>query len=117
MSEERRKRHQERVGVPEAKGLSKEVLIWIGIAAVIALICLPIDFPPNAEIVPEEHVAAKARIGAPGQGDGCMIAVGRTSPGGVHCTNAERKINLLRLRETRKSGKRSAGKCEEHGNR
>jgi hypothetical protein len=37
MSEERRKKHQERVGVPEAKGLSKEVLIWIGIAAVIAL--------------------------------------------------------------------------------
>ena len=34
MSEERRKRQQERVGTPEAKPLSRERLIWIGIVVV-----------------------------------------------------------------------------------
>jgi hypothetical protein len=37
MSDERRKRHQERVGAPETKPISRDALVWIGIVAVIAL--------------------------------------------------------------------------------
>src|SRR5580693_1306878 len=47
-----------------------------GVAAVLALVCLPVDFPPDAEIVPEEHVAAKPGIGAAGEGDRRVTAVG-----------------------------------------
>src|SRR5271169_6769189 len=57
-----------------------------------ALVCLPIDFAPDADIVPEEHVAAKAGIGA--TTDRWASKVGR---GRGHRADAESQIDFLSL--------------------
>src|SRR5882724_6980216 len=47
-----------------------------GVTAVVALVCLPVDFAADTEIVEEEDVAAKTRIGAAGERYRCVTAVG-----------------------------------------
>ena len=61
-----------------------------------ALACLPVDFAADSEIVPGEHVAAKAGIGAPGKRRAVRVGLGR-----LDGADAERNVNFLGLRKIR----------------
>ena len=67
----------------------------------------PEDFGSDTEIVIEEHVAAKAWIGAASKGHGSVTGVADSEVAdsrGLDCAKAEGKVNLLGLRDIRDSG-------------
>ena len=91
-----------KLGRVDGINVIKNWTIVEALASIVGLRRLPIDFASDTEIVEEEHVTAKAGIGATSERYGLVIDTVRLAGSrGVECADAESDVDFLRLREIR----------------
>jgi hypothetical protein len=98
----------------EEDGAKIQTLIEISV--ILSLSGSPVNLASDAEVVPENHIAAKAGIGAAAKRSRGVTATGRISGGRNQSADAEPQVDFLRLREIRERCQRGAGKRQEDGN-
>ena len=88
--------------------IKKRTKIVAGAEVIVGLGCSPVDFGPDTNMVPEDHVAAKTGIGAAGERRARQVGRGRCQR-----ADAESQVDFLSLREIRERRQGSAGKRQE----